>query len=523
MDTPIQTLPTALEKVAIRHPCRVALISGTERFSYRQLWKRVKFATSLLDSVIAQRERSIAICLGQATSSVTWLLAVMRSGRVAIVPPQDGAQALPLLLQELSTSHVITSAALASSWSDVREAIALGDDVVLLRIGSPQPSTPKWLLSDSALVLFTSGTSGTPKAVLHSHQSLLFSASRLHELQHEFWSGSVPKVAVRVAQVVNTHRLGLIRAARGQTWMTDLSLSTIAGFTVLVQALFSGHTFVLCVRHAPRELFQQIQNHRVSVFATVPAVVRALVNSGCDSDYDLSSLLMLGVGGGFMAPELVATARKRFRCEVAIGYGSTELGGGVLVTRPYDSLDVRMSTVGRPFPGVEVGIRDERGRECSPGVTGELWCKTPGRMVRYVGVEPQASSDGSDGSWFKTGDIAISGLNGMVCIVGRSDDMIIRGGRKIAPSEIESRLMASGYLSDAAVAGVRDTSGEDAIHAWVVPVSDATFSKEALRSQVGSSAPAWLVPQYIHVMTELPKAQDGEVRRHLLVDRERNH
>jgi acyl-CoA synthetase (AMP-forming)/AMP-acid ligase II len=304
--------------------------------------------------------------------------------------------------------------------------------------------------------------------------------------------------------------------------MTDLSLSSIAGFTVVVQALLSGHTIVVSSSHAPRDLFRQIEHQKVTVLATVPAVLRALVKSPAAEEFGLSSLVLIGIGGGHVSPELALAAQRRFRCEVAIGYGSTELGGGVLMTRPYDSKLSKVQSVGRPFPGVAVSVRGSKNQECDVGSIGELWCKSPAKMVGYLTDDLGVSESGEDAGWYRTHDLAVREPDGTIRIVGRSDEMIIRGGRKISPNEIESCVLAAcallgATIVDIAAAGVRGRHDEDTIHLWIVPDSGSGLTADRVRSSAAQIGPVWLVPQRVHIVDDLPRSAGGEVSRRELV------
>ncbi len=517
-----ERLESALLRAAERNFSRVSLVVGTETLTYKDLWDLVRSATSALKSAPElQSVQTVAISLPNPIALVTWLIGIMKSGRVPVLLPEErGHWPMHLkALRGLSVDHLITTSQRADAVPGARQLAHFDHDTVLLRLSPDRAcAEPDWLSSDPALVVFTSGTTGIPKAVLHSHRALLFTASRLQDLQREFFTRGSRIGLTQGVRLLFRHRGALLRAARRQTWMTDLSPTSVSGLILIVQALYSGHTLVLSVRHQPRELLEQIQCHHVSMFATVPAVLRALVNSGLADSYKLSALMVIGVGGGLVTSELVEEARDRFHCEVLVGYGSTELGGGVLVTRLSDSPSARSSTVGRPFPGVLVSIRDDQDKECAVGDVGELWCMTPGMMVGYIdGHLIDNDHLNEEPRWVKTHDLAELKRDGTVRIVGRSDDLIVRGGRKIAPAEIESHLLNAPGVFEAVAAGVRDQNGEDVIHVWIVPDPGATIAPTALRAAVASDAPPWLVPQHVHIVTELPKTSDGRVRRGELV------
>ena len=517
---PPNTLHEALEEIARGMPKDKALVVDSRELTFRELWQEVNLATRLLATTKAPAGSLIGIGLADPRLAVIWILGIMKSGRIPVLLADLDEHKLGgvLALQRVGVQYYLTSDDLQGRLAHCETTHLTADLVLSTDLEVPNRRVAL-RASDPALILFTSGTTGDPRPVLHHHRGLLFAASRLQELQGEFFSGPPLSVARRICQVLGRNPLAAIRSFRRQVWMTDLVPSSIGGLTILIQSLMSGHTLVMSAGHLPRKIMRTIEDYQVTMFATVPAVARALASSNAATEFDLSSLMIIGIGGGFVSPQLVKALREKFRCEIVIGYGSTELGGGVLATRPYDSLLTRTTTVGRPFPGVSVSIRDSNGAECVDGQSGDLWCETPGRMGSYLdGPDPGESPERV--GWFRTSDLAVRDADGAIRVIGRSDDMIIRGGRKIAPYEIETCLMELESLTDVAVAGVRESTGEDSIHAWVVLKAGSSPSATELRSQLSVDAPLWCIPQHWHFVEDIPRTPSGEVSRRLLVQRD---
>ena len=515
------TLHDVLEQRARRTPKRVAVVVGNREVRYKELWQQIASVSRQLSSLAVPDDHPVAFCISDPLLAVIWILGAMKSGRVPAILPDRGERQrveLPSSCHTLGLTSIITDHD-DFRWDIEHRVTTLDNGMRLLSEAGGIPSAVPPLPTDRALVLFTSGTTGEPRPVLHGHRALLFTASRLHELQREFFSGPLMDVGRRLVRVLIRSPRAALRSIGHQIWMTNLGESSISGWTLLIQALYSGHTIVLSRSHVPREIFRIIQERRVTMFATVPAVLRVLVASSAHVDYDLSSLMVVGVGGGFVPPELAESVRRRLSCEVAIGYGSTELGGGVLVTRPYDSLQARFGTVGRPFPGVSLSVRNAEGAECQEGVAGELWCRTPGGMTGYLDT-PSTQARIDEEAWFRTHDLAVREVGGTFRVVGRSDDMIVRGGRKIAPIEVERQLMTLDLLDGVVVAGIREPDGEDGVHAWVVLKPGIEVSAAGLRSRASSQLPPWCVPQYVHLVTGVPRTHAGDPWRRQLVEDE---
>lgn len=508
-----QRIDTVLEPSMLRYRRRVALVTEAQTVSFGRLWERAVAVQQLLDETNAPR--MIQCAIAEPDRALTWVLGVIRSGRVVALMPDSKAPAA-----QLRCDTEAESVSVATDKGDLatdREIITDdGNGVALLRLPiAAEAGSSLELPSNAAVLLFTSGTTGAAKVVIHSHESMISSARRLRELQDEFFSGGLMPTLSRVRKLLGENRRLLFAGLRPQRWMTTFGVSTISGLSLTLQSILSGHTIVLTQRTHPGDIFRLIEAESVSMFATVPAVLRAMVSSKLIGEYDLSGLAVIGVGGGMVTPTLASQARERLRCEVAIGYGSTELGGGVLVTRPYGELASRLRTVGRPFPNVSVSIRDASGDECETGAPGELWCRSPGQMLGYLGRDAAPSGQGLN-DWFRTSDRAVRETDGSIRIIGRSDDVIVRGGRKIPPEDIEMAVMTSCAVADAAAAGIRGSNGEDQIHLWVVPKGASNIEARLIMRKLSLDAPE-CVPQFVHVVRDLPMTADGKVKRHELV------
>ena len=160
-----------------------------------------------------------------------------------------------------------------------------------------------------------------------------------------------------------------------------------------------------------------------------------------------------------------------------------------------------MSTVGRPFPGAEVRIVDDDRREVAAGVEGELACRTPGLMAGYNDGGVAAVDD--DG-WYYSGDLAVRDGDGRVRVLGRKDDLIIRGGKKVYPSEVERVIAACPHVREAAVVGAPGPRGEDRICAYVVPEADGTPDVTDIRAACRTQLAAYKAPEAVFLVDHLP-------------------
>lgn len=354
---------------------------------------------------------------------------------------------------------------------------------------------------DPAAVFFTSGTTGAPKPVTLTHHGLVRPLIALQRLHRAFFSGSPVERVRKVATVTSRHGTKLLRAAGRQTWLTVSPFRSMAGHQVLTGSLLLGHNLVTSAGFSPRRVLELVDRHRVNVLAGTPAMAELLLRIEDLSPYDLGSLLVLGLGGGPTAPDLVGRARDRFGCAVTIGYGSTELGGGVLATRLEDSLTAQAETVGRPFPGTEIRIVDRSGADAPAGTPGELLARPPGADA--------------DAPWHRTRDLGVRDESGNIRILGRVDDLIVRGGQNVHPLELERVVAELPGVQRCAAVGV-PVRGDQQVWLFAVPAEGREVAADEIRRHCRGNLAPGKQPDRVRVVAALPVNEYGEVRRNLL-------
>jgi fatty-acyl-CoA synthase/long-chain acyl-CoA synthetase len=377
---------------------------------------------------------------------------------------------------------------------------------------------PEPALSDPAAVFRTSGTSGPPHSVVHTHRSLMSSVETLEALRSEFFKGSAAKRLLRLTTSVVQHRGRLLQSLGSQVWMTPMSPHTISGFRILLQALLSGHRLAVSDRFRPSATLELIQNEHVSIFAASPTMLEAMLRVPNFDRYDLSSLAVIGLGSAPTSPLLVGEAGRRFGCPILVGYGSTETGGGLMVTRIFDRESLRASTVGRAFPGAAVKIVDESRRVVPPGTAGEIAGRSTGLMAGYLSASPADRGGLSEDGWYYTGDLGVMDSRGYVRVLGRKSDVIIRGGHKVLPQEVEAVLESHPAVARAAVVGVPKEPFGEVTWAFVVRRAREAVRGGELRQYCAERLTIHKVPDHVRFVEALPAAASGEVKRHELRD-----
>lgn len=545
---PAQTLAGRLGSVARAEPDRPALVAGGRRFTYSELDRQVTRLAAGLRRLGVRPGGAVVLLLPNGWEAICCFFAVMRAGAVAVpLNPRSKAREIRLVLDDVRPALLVAAGGVPGSDLDalLGELRRTGNGLPPVAVTGPRP--PEWatglddllaaddpVTSDTAgpadaaagaepsvggdpqqvaAIFYTTGTTGAPKGVLHTHAGLLDSVDRMAELQRAFFSGTPLARAARVARVAWRYRARLRHGVGSQAWMTPLACHGVAGFRFALQALLSGHRLILMDQFHPTGMLRLVPDERVNVLAVAPSMLEvALGVRGLDR-YDLSSLLVVGLGGAPTAPELVRRARSALRCAVVVGYGATETGGGVLVTRIEDGERQLAETVGRPFPGAEVKVVDDQRRELPRGAVGELACRSPSLMAGYRGPAAATADVLDDRGWYYTGDLASIDERGFVRIVGRKRDLIIRGGCNVVPAELEAVLGEHPQIGQAAVVGVPDRLAGEAIHAFLVPAAGTAPGVAEVRQHCARRLEPGKVPDHVHVLAALPVTETGEVRK----------
>ncbi len=266
----------------------------------------------------------------------------------------------------------------------------------------------------------------------------------------------------------------------------------------------------------PAAALGAVQAERCTSLYGVPTMFIAELELPDFERYDLSSL-RTGIMAGSPCPvEVMKQVVERMgMSEVAICYGMTETSPVSTQTRPYDSLERRVSTVGRVGPHLEIKIVDpETGRTVPCGQPGELCTRGYSVMLGYWN-EPSKTAEVIDSArWMHTGDLAVMDEHGYVSVTGRIKDMVIRGGENIYPREIEEFLYTHPDILDAQVIGVPDPRYGEELMAWVrLREGAAELTAEALREFCAGELAHYKIPRYVHVVDEFPMTVTGKVRK----------
>ncbi len=264
--------------------------------------------------------------------------------------------------------------------------------------------------------------------------------------------------------------------------------------------------------------FELIQRERVTIACLVPAQLAIMVRYPCIVRYDLSSVRVWLSVGAPLASSLAQEAEEKLGAVVMNTYGAIDWGG-VVFTSPLDPPETRCSTVGKPWVGTEVRLVDEEGRLVAPGQIGELQGRGPSCSSGYYG-DPEATRKAwTPDGWLSLGDLGRWDDQGNLIILGRKDELIIRGGQNIQPSEIEAHLLAHPKVKQVAVVGMPDAIMGQKICAYVVPRTEDEVRLEEVISflRLRQLAP-YKLPERLEVVHKLPMVSDTKVNKRILAE-----
>jgi fatty-acyl-CoA synthase len=369
------------------------------------------------------------------------------------------------------------------SWSELEQAPPVARALLAQRAGSVKAA-------DVHNIQFTSGTTGLPKGAMLTHRNVLMNAFHVGERMR---LRAADRVCVPVPFY---HCFGCVLGSM---------VCAVFGSAMVVPA----PTFDACATLAA------IAAERCTALYGVPTMFIAQLQHPDLCRYDLSSL-RTGIMAGAPCPlplmdQVVNDLGAR---EICIGYGQTEASPIITFTAVDDPVESRCGTIGRPLPGLEVKLVDPAtGHE---GDSGEIWARGHCVMTGYYN-NPEATARAIDADgWLHTGDLARRREDGNYRIIGRSKELIIRGGENIYPAEVEEFLHHHPAVAVVAVAGLPDARYGEVVAAWVVPKAGASVTPDELRNYCEGQIARFKIPKYIMVVQTLPRTVTGKIRKHVL-------
>jgi acyl-CoA synthetase (AMP-forming)/AMP-acid ligase II len=357
--------------------------------------------------------------------------------------------------------------------------------------GEPEP-VERAAADQVAVLLYTTGTTGTPKGVMLTHNNLFFAAKISSELR----------------------QLGL-----GDHLLLVLPLTHVFGLvSVTLAALHGGTTVELMTRFEPGVIFEALET-RVTSFPAVPQMYALLMKYAREQGIDklnAKKLRYLSSGGAPLDPDWKMSVESFLGQSVFNGYGLTETSAGIAATRPGTALeDV---SVGKPLPGHEIKLIPPPGQDELKEGVGEVLIRGPNVMKGYYKNSEETLRVLDGDGWFHSGDLGLIDTQGNLSIVGRCKELIIRSGFNIYPPEVEAALTEHPSVVQAAVIGKSEANGNEEVLAFVEVLDGSQIEGNELLDFTRDRLAAYKRPSRIFVVDKLPAASTGKILKYKLLD-----
>ena len=486
-----------LEMAAGAFGDRTAIVNGPDRLTYDELYAAAGHASrEIRDAGVHQTSvldvSSLAVPIGLFSSSWAGVPFVPINYRLT------GGE-VERLIERVTPCYMITQQERIQALEKIEGTHLHERETFLGRTRGRDAPDADWSMEgeDIAILLFTSGTTGAPKAAVLRQRHLV-----------SYILGSVE----------------FMSASEEDATLVSVPPYHIAGMAAILSSVYAGRRIVQLPNFDAAEWLRLAREENVNTAFVVPTMLSRIVEElEGSSSADLPSLRALSYGGGKMPQPVIERAMKLFpETNFTNAYGLTETSSTITLLGPEDhrvaassddpAVHRRLVSVGQALPGVEIEIRDEEGRPVGPGERGEIYVR--GEQVSGEYLERGSQLDNA--GWFPTRDAGSLDEEGYLFIEGRADDVIVRGGENMSPGEIEDVLLEHAAVADAAVVGVPSEQWGEAVAAAIVLKSGASAAVEELQAWVKEHLRSSRVPETIEFRDELPYNETGKLLRRIV-------
>jgi long-chain acyl-CoA synthetase len=483
----MQTLGEVLEASKHLYPQRIAVEREGERLTYDQLFSQVLYAARQLEAMQLTTESVVALLFQNTPTALVSFLALAWLG-IGTIPldPNLPVHELETIQQQIDFRTIIGDQASLTKLQPVFTRCNLINSDTLLPTGDASsmgpPTEPVRNAEATFLYHFTSGSTGVPKAALHSQENLVNGATIYQQTYH------VTSEDTLFVPIPLYHSFGMI-----------------AGF---ITSLLCGARLVLNSRFIPTQIASIIGEQQVTLFLATPMIYDLVARCALRTMPDTQALRYCLSSGSTLSPETEKKFSARFGRAVYSVYGCTEVG--IIASRWGEGFDWPEQATGHPVVGVQARIVDDQGRDVPAGNEGALLVKTPA-MFRGYYEHAEATQRAFLDGWYVTGDLARQDKQGYLYLIGRKDTFINVGGKKVNPAEVESVLLAHPKVKEAIVFGRQIPNMGESVHAAVVLHED--IANDELIAFCRQHLTSYKVPAHIHVYQEFARTSLGKIRR----------
>ncbi|MFT9846237.1 class I adenylate-forming enzyme family protein [Aneurinibacillus sp. REN35] len=497
------TFDVLLQHIEHQPEKAVTIYEGKET-SYRQLVEKARRLGSYFRSKGLKQGDVVAVLLGNSDLFITCYFACQAAG-VSVLPintrlaPREIEYILnhseaKLLIYGQEFSRTIEE--IAPLTPLIKHFIHVGGDEAHRGMSIQQAIAEASEMSDepcrgedTAVIFYTSGTTGKPKGVLLSHNNC----------------EAIAKMWAKAMELESTERVLIVAPL----------FHCAAAHVFMLPTIQAGGTLVIEHGFSPRQTMEAIERYDITIFFGVPAMYTLLLNQPDLHTLQAPHLRMLTYGAAPMPYELIKKVKQIFpQAKVQNLYGQTENAPGATTLKDPHALD-KVGSVGQPLPGCEICIVDDEGFELPVGEVGEIAVKGPHVMKGYL-RNPEATAFAMRNGWLMSGDLGRIDEDGFLYIVDRKKDMIIRGGENIYPIEVEEVLFEIPTVLEAAVIGIPHEVYGEVPKACVVVKEGNTITEEEVIHFCEKRLAKYKVPVQVEFLNALPRNASGKVLKTIL-------
>jgi long-chain acyl-CoA synthetase len=500
-----------LETNAALRPEHEALVYLDQRINYSDLDKSAnRLANFLIRSGIKPGDR-IAILLEPSIDYAIAYFAVLKAGAVVVgLNTTTTPRIMRNLLNDCSATTIIVQHQLAHLVKEIadecpslflvvidgqydalseHETLTCADFYEVQQTGNLDKPNIERASRDLATIIYTSGTTGNPKGVMLSHRNLEANTDSIVKYLHLTSDDKV---------------------------MAVLPFYYSYGHSLLLTHIRVGGSLVVDNRFAyPNVILDIMNKEKVTGFSGVPSTFAILLYRSNFPKYKWEHLRYVTQAGGPMTPALTSKVIETIpHVKIYVMYGQTEASARLSYLEP-DRIIEKLGSIGIAIPDVKLTVRDEAGRECPPGVEGEIVASGENIMIGYWN-QPEETARILKADGLHTGDLAKTDEDGFIYIVGRNSEMIKSGAHRISPKEIEVILEEHEAVLESAVVGVPDEIMGETIKAVVVIKDDHKATERDIIKHCSLNLPPFKVPKLVEFVQSLPKTTSGKIMRHML-------
>nr|WP_255726792.1 long-chain fatty acid--CoA ligase [Sporosarcina sp. ACRSM] len=486
-----------LKWFADREPDKVVTSFKGKEISYGDFYRKAENLAGYLQELGYLKEDRLALLLTNSDSFLICYYACQIGGitvlpiNTKLAPPE-----VEYILTHSEAKGVIYDDQFAGVVHSIAEKLPALQDTICVKgkfeeiiEGERQVKKLELLDEDTAVIFYTSGTTGRPKGVMLTHKNIAAIAA--------IWSESMEMDAHDRMHIVAP----LFHCA--------------ASHVFSIPVIYKGGMVIIEEAFSPETTIRTMEQERATIFFGVPAMYSILLNTPSLVQADLSHLRLFCYGAAPMPYELIRKVKTLFPdVKVQNLYGQTENSPGATTLKDVYALE-KVGSVGEPLPQTEVQVVDVFGQSVPPGQVGEIIVKGPQVMKGYLKNEEETARTIKDG-WMYSGDLGRFDEDGLLYIVDRKKDMLIRGGENVYPVEIEEALYAIPEVLEAAVVGIPHEVYGEVPKAYIVLKEGETLSEEAVLAFCKTQLASFKVPAELEFLDTLPRNASGKVLKNVL-------